>query len=54
MATASLQEAVCEALVLDVAAQLQEEYYYDSDDSVLDIDEEYPDLVQKVGQWQAT
>ena len=53
MATASLQEAMHEALTLDVAAQLQEEYYYDSDDSVLDIDEQYPELAEWVVQWQA-
>ena len=54
-ATASLQVAVCEALMPATAAPLQEEeeYYYDSDDSVLDIDEQYPKLVERVVQWQA-
>ena len=44
-------------LALATAARLQEEeeeYYYDSDDSVLDIDEQYPKLAERVVQWQAT
>ena len=54
-ATASLQEAMCEALMPAAATWLQEqEYYYDLDDSVLDLDEEYPDLAEWVVQWQAT
>ena len=54
-ATASLQVAVREALTPATAARLQEqEYYYDSDDSVLDIDEKYPKLAEWVLQWQAT
>ena len=55
-AAASLQVAVREALTLATAAQPQEEeeYYYDSDDSVLDIDEQYPELAERVAQWQAT
>ena len=55
-ATASLQVAVCEVLVPATAAQRQEEeeYYYDSDDSVLNIDEQYPELAERVVQWQAT
>ena len=44
---------MCKALALAVATQPQEEYYYDSDDSVLDIEEEYPNLAEWVGQWQA-
>ena len=52
-ATVSLQMAVREALVLATAAQPQEEYHYDSDGSVLDLDEEYPDLAERVVQWQA-
>ena len=50
-----LQVAVREALVPATAARLQEEeeYYYDSDDSVLDIDEQYPELAERVLQWQA-
>ena len=34
-------------------ARPQEEYHYDSDDSVLDLDEEYPDLAERVIQWRA-
>ena len=53
-ATALLQEAMRKALVQAAAAQPREqEYYYDSDDSVLDLDEEYPDLAEWVVQWQA-
>ena len=54
VATASLQMAVREALVLATAARPQEEYHYDSDDSVLDLDEEYPGLAERVMQlWAA-
>ena len=52
-----LQVAVHEALMPATAARPQEEedkYYYDSDDSVLDIDEQYPKLAERVMQWQAT
>ena len=52
-----LQVAVREVLVPATAAQPQEEeeeYYYDSDDSVLDIDEQYLELAERVMQWQAT
>ena len=52
-----LQVAVHDALALATAAQPQEEddeYYYDSDDSVLDIDEQYSELAERVVQWQAT
>ena len=52
-ATASLQMAVHEALMPATAARPQEEYHYDSDDSVLDLDEEYPDLAERVVQWRA-
>ena len=52
-ATALLQMAVRKALVPATAARPQEEYYYDSDDSVLDLDEEYPDLAERVMQWRA-
>ena len=53
-ATASLWMAVREALALATAARPQEqEYYYDSDDSVLDLDKEYPDLAEWVVQWRA-
>ena len=54
VSTASLQMAVREALTPATAAQPQEEeYYYDSNNSVLDLDEEYPDLAEWVVQWQA-
>ena len=53
VATALLQMAVCEALMLATAARPQEEYHYDSDDSVLNLDEEYPDLAEQVVQWRA-
>ena len=49
-ATASLQMAVHEALAPATATQPQEEYHYDSDDSVLNLDEEYPDLAEQVVQ----
>ena len=52
-ATASLQMAVYEALAPATATRPQEEYHYDSDDSVLDLDEEYPDLAERVVQWRA-
>ena len=51
----SLQVAVHEALTLATAPRpAQEEHYYDSDDSVVDLDEQYPYLVQRIVQWQAT
>ena len=54
VATASLQMAVHEALAPATAARPQEEeYQYDSNDSVLDLDEEYPGLAEWVVQWQA-
>ena len=46
-----------EALALATATRPQEkeeEYYYDSDDSVLDIDEQYLELAKRVVQWQAS
>ena len=52
--TESLQVEVCEALAPATAARpAEEEYYYDSDDSVLDIDKQFPELVERVVQWQA-
>ena len=43
-----------EALALASATQPpDEEYYYDSDDSVLDMDEGLPELAERVVQWQA-
>ena len=54
VATASLQMAMHEALAPATAARPQEEeYHYDSDDSVLNLDEEYPGLAERVIQWQA-
>ena len=54
VATVSLQMAVHEALVPATATQPQEEeYQYDSNDSVLDLDEEYLGLAEGVVQWQA-
>ena len=53
-ATPLLQMAVREALAPATAARPQEEeYQYDSDDSVLDLDEEYPGLAERVMQWWA-
>ena len=56
MATASLQGAVHDTLAPATAPRLQEsdENYYDSDDSVLDLDEEYPGLGECIIEWQAT
>ena len=46
---------MCEALTPATAARLQEEeYYYDLDDSVLNIFEQYPQLAEWVVQWQAS
>ena len=55
MATASLQSAVCDTLVLATAPRPQdpEEFNYDSDDSVLDLDEEYPGLGECIIELQA-
>ena len=45
IASASLQEAMLNMHMLATAPQPQEqEYYYYLDDSVLNLDEEYPDL----------
>ena len=53
-ATEMLQVAVRKALTPATAARpMEEEYYYDSDDSVLDIDEQFPELAERVVQWQA-
>ena len=56
MATASLWRAVCDTLAPATALRPQdlEEFYYDSDDSVLDLDEEYPGLGKCIIEWQAT
>ena len=54
MASVSLQEAIRNKLMLATAPRPQEqEYYYDSDNSVLDLDEEFPDLAEWVVEWQA-
>ena len=54
VATASLQMAMHEALAPATATRLQEEeYQYDSDDSVLNLDEEYLGLAERVVQWRA-
>ena len=56
MATASLQRAVHDTLVLATAPRPQdpEEFYNDLDDSVLDLNEEYPGLGEPIIEWQAT
>ena len=55
VATASLQRAMHDTLALATALRPQdlEEFYYDSDDSVLDLDEEYPGLGECIIEWQA-
>ena len=43
-----------EVLTLTTATRPQEqEYYYDLEDSFLDIDKKYPKLAERVVQWQA-
>ena len=56
VATASLQRAVRDTFAPATAPRPQdpEEFYYDSDDSVLDLDEEYPELEECIKEWQAT
>ena len=56
VATASLQRAMCDTLTPATALRPldPEEFYYDSDDSVLDLDEEYPGLGECIIEWQAT
>ena len=50
---ASLQEAVHDTLMPATSPQPQEqEYYYDSDDSVLDLDAKFPDITEWVVEWQ--
>ena len=52
-ALVSLHAAVCEMLMLANAPQPEEqEYYYDSDDSVLELDVEFPDIAEWVVQWK--
>ena len=53
--TESLQIALREVLAPATAPRpIKEEYYYDSDDSVVDLDEQYPELKERIVQWQAT
>ena len=56
VATTSLQRVVHDTLALATAPRPQdpEEFYYDSDDSVLDLNEEYPELGECIIKWQAT
>ena len=56
VATVSLQQAVHDTLTPATAPRPQEpeELHYDSDDSVLDLDEEYPGLGERIIEWQAT
>ena len=55
VATASLQRAMHDTLAPATAPRPQdpEEFYYDSDDSVLDLDEEYLGLQEHITEWQA-
>ena len=55
VASASLQGAMHNTLAPATAPrpQEQEEYYYNSDDSVLDLDEEYLGLAEHIVEWQA-
>ena len=56
VATALLPWAVHDTLMPATASRPQdpEELYYDSDDSVLDLDEEYLGLGECIIEWQAT
>ena len=53
MATALLQRPVHDMLMPATALRPQdlEEFYYDSDDSVLDLDEEYQGLGECIIEW---
>ena len=52
-ASASLQEAICDTLAPATAPWPQEqECYYDSDDFILNLDEEFPDIAEQVVEWQ--
>ena len=55
VAMASLQWAMHDTLAPATAPRPQDpiEFYYDSDDSVLDLDEEYPRLGECIIEWQA-
>ena len=56
IALVSWQGAVRDTLTLAKASRPQEQegYYYNSDDSVLDLDEEYLGLAECIVEWQAT
>ena len=56
MAMVLLQRALHDMLTPAKALRPQdpEEFYYDSDNSVLDLDEEYPGLGECIIEWQAT
>ena len=52
-ASVSLQEAICDMLVPATAPRPQEkEYYYNSDDSILDLDAVFPNIAEWVVEWQ--
>ena len=55
LATVMLQRVMCDMLTPATAPRPQdpEEFYYDLDDSVLDLDEEYPGLGEHIIEWQA-
>ena len=55
VATVLLQIAMHDTLMPATAPRPQdpEEFYYDLDDSVLDLDEEYPGLGERIIEWQA-
>ena len=55
VAMASLQQAMRDTLAPATAPRFQdpEEFYYDLDDSVLDLDKEYPGLGECIIEWQA-
>ena len=49
-----LQKAVSDTLAPATAPQPPEqEYYYDLDDLVLNLDKDYPDLAKHIVEWQA-
>ena len=53
VASASLQAAICESLTPATDPCLEDqEYYYDFDDSVVDLDTEFPDISEQVVAWR--
>ena len=56
VAMASLQQAMCDTLMPATALRPQEhkELHYDSDNSVLDLDKEYPGFGECIIELQAT